>query len=168
MGIVVAMVAVSMSGLLLRTGRSDDGERALYFSVASKSSTGGFMGAKFIVIFGSGTFDGESVDATGIWSIGTGLPPSSMNTVASGTWEGTQVVSFVSYGVANPRGEGGQLIFKATFHFDNGETLTGVTLTMTCLIGTPPAGVEEGVTVSGPLTYDVSLAGITTFGQPPD
>ncbi len=167
-GIVVVLVAATVGGVLVRTGRSDQGERALFFSVATRSSTGGFMGASFIVLFGSGTFEGDSADAKGIFSIHTALPPTAANTRASGTWEADRVVSFVSFGVVNPRAEGGLLVMMVTLNFDDGTVLQGVTLAQTCHIGNPPPGTAEGVTLSGPLTFDIPLAGITTFGEPPE
>ncbi len=170
MGVIATLMLVAGSGVLVQSGRSQQGERALYFSVATKSSTGTFMG-DFITIFGSGKFDNQGgVNAKGIWSIETSLPPSvsPSNTVASGTWVANSVVSFVSFGVANPRGEGGQLVLKVTFQFDNGTVLNGISLTMTCRIGlTSPPPPAEGVTLAGPLSFDTPITGITTFGEPP-
>lgn len=167
-GIIVTLVVAAGSGVLVQSVKSQQGKRALYFSVATQSSTGNFMG-DFITIFGSGIFDSQgSVNAKGIWSIQTSLPPNATNTVASGEWVATSVVSFVSFGVANPRGEGGQLVLKVTFLFDNGQVLNGINLTMTCRIGlTSPPPPAEGVTLAGPLTFDKSVTGITTFGEPP-
>jgi hypothetical protein len=88
--------------------------------------------------------------------------------VASGKWVANSVVSFVSFGVANPRGEGGQLALKVTFQFDNGQVLNGITLTITCRIGlASPPPPAEGVILSGPITFDTPVMGITTFGQAP-
>jgi hypothetical protein len=83
--ITATLMVAAGSGLLVHTAKSQNGERALYFSVATKSSTGTFTG-EFITIFGSGTFDNQGgVNAKGIWSIQTSLPPSASNLVASGT-----------------------------------------------------------------------------------
>jgi hypothetical protein len=169
-GIIVALVVAAGSGVLVHSVKSQQGERSLYFSVATKNtaSTGSFIGDN-ITIFGSGTFDNQGgVDANGIWSIQTSLPPTASNTVASGTWVATSVVSFVSYGVANPRAEGGQLMLEVTFQFDNGTVLNGITLTMTCHVGSPPPTAVEGVTLAGPLSFGTPVTGITVFGAPPE
>ncbi len=167
-GIIATLMLAVGSGVLVHSGRSQQGERALFFSVATKSSTGTFMG-DFIVIFGSGTFDNQGgVNANGIWSIHTSLPPTASNTVASGTWVANSVVSFVSFGVANPRSEGGRLVLTVTFQFDDGTVLNGITLTQICRVGlTSPPPPAEGVTLAGPLTFDTSVTGITTFGEAP-
>jgi hypothetical protein len=166
--ITATLMVAAGSGLLVHSANSQNGEWALYFSVATKSSTGTFMG-DFITIFGSGTFDNQGgVNAKGIWSIQTSLPPNATNGVASGKWVANSVVSFISFGVANPRGEGGQLALKVTFQFDNGQVLNGITLTITCRIGlASPPPPAEGVILSGPITFDTPVMGITTFGQAP-
>jgi len=169
-GVLVGLIAATASGALLRVGGSDAGETAFYFSVATKNTaaTGTFAG-DFIAIFGSGTFGDNSVDGTGVFSISTGLPPSSSNSVASGTWTATQFVSFVSFGIANLRAEGGILVIRVSLSFDDGSTTSGVTLTTTCHVGTvPPGSPAEGVTLSGPVVFDHSVAGITTFSAPPE
>lgn len=56
---------------------------------------------------------------------------------------------------------------KVTFQFDSGIVLNGITLTMTCHLGSPPATAEEGVTLAGPVTFDTPVAGITVFGEAP-
>jgi hypothetical protein len=166
--IIATLMVATGSGLIVHTAKSQDGERALYFSVATKSSTD--TPSDFITIFGSGTFDNQGgVDANGIWSIQTlPPPPTTLNKISSGTWVATGVMSFVSYGVVNTRAEGGQVALKVTFQYDNGPVLNGITLIMTCHIGQPPAGTAEGVTLSGPINFDIPLAGITVFGQPPE
>jgi len=105
-GLALFVVATATVGGFSLFGRSDDqGGRAFYFSVATKNATGAgcFQGGCFIAMFGSGTFEGTDAQGNGIFSISTGLPPSSTNSVASGTWEVTGLVSFTSYGVANLR-----------------------------------------------------------------
>lgn len=166
MGVLVGLIAATASGALLRVGGSDGGETAFYFSVATQASTGTFAGDR-IVIFGSGTFGDNGVDGTGIFSITTGGSPTSSNFVASGTWTATQFVSFVSFGVASLRAQGGMLVILVTLSFDGGSTVSGVTLTMICRVGlTTPPPPAEGVTLSGPIVFDTSVMGITTFSAP--
>src|SRR5947209_12714203 len=114
-GLALILVATAVVGAFSLVGRSDEGGgRAFYFSVASKNvtGTGCFEGGCFIVLFGSGTFEGSDAEGTGVFSIQTGLPPSSANTIASGTWKANKAVSFTSVGVANERSEGGLLVLK--------------------------------------------------------
>jgi hypothetical protein len=69
-----------------------------------------------------------------------------LSTGGSGTWSVTGVQGFVSYGEAIPQGLpgafGGETKLKISL--DNGAT--GV-LTITCLLGMPPAGKMEGISV---------------------
>ncbi len=147
---------------------ADSAPTAFYFSVATKATTGVYSN-DFVVLFGSGTFKTSHAEGTGVFSISTGLPPSSSNSVNSGTWRVTHFMSFVSYGTANLRAEGGQLVFQATLTFDDGSVASGVTFTMTCRVGlTAPPPPDEGVTLSGPVVFDQSVTGITTFSVPPE
>src|SRR5437667_7706189 len=103
-----------------------------------------FPGRCFIVMFGSGRFEGSDAGGTGVFSISTGLPPSSTNSIASGSWEANKAVSFTSYGVANERAEGRLPVLKVTLHFDGGTVLSTATLTAACRLGSPPATAKEG------------------------
>src|SRR5438552_10718252 len=49
-----------------------------------------FPGRCFIVMFGSGRFEGSDAEGTGVFSISTGSPPSSTNSIASGSLGGKQ------------------------------------------------------------------------------
>ena len=168
-GLALFVVATATVGGFSLFGRSDDqGGRAFYFSVATKNATGAgcFQGGCFIAMFGSGTFEGTDAQGNGIFSISTGLPPSSTNSVASGTWEVTGLVSFTSYGVANLRAEGGLLVVAVTLHFDGGSDVHA-TLAITCRVGNPSPTAKEGATLAGSkFNFDTPLAGITTFGTP--
>jgi hypothetical protein len=170
-GLAVVFVATAIVGSVGLIGRSDDqGGTAFYFSVASKNATGTgcFQGGCFIVLFGSGTFQGSDAEGTGVFAIAKALPPSSTNSVASGTWEVTGLVSFTSYGVANPRAEGGVLVVTVSLHFDGGAVVDSATLTVTCRVGSPPPTAKEGATLSAGSTFnfDTPVTGITTFSAP--
>ncbi len=170
-GLAMLVVTTAVVGAFSLVGRSEGGGgNAFYFSVASKNATGTgcFQGGCFIVLFGSGTFDASDAEGTGIFAISTGLPPSTTNTNASGTWEATTLVSFTSYGVANPRAEGGLLVVLVTLHFDGGAVVQGATLTITCRVGSPPPTAKEGATLSAGsmFNFDKPVTGITTFSTP--
>jgi hypothetical protein len=163
---MVALVGVSTGGALFFVVGADSPPTGFWFSVATKATTGTYAN-DFVVLFGSGTFKNNHATGTGIFSISTALPPSSSNSVNSGTWRVTSFVSFVSFGVANPRAQGGTLVFQATLTFDDGTVVSGVTFTVNCRVGlTTPPPPAEGVTLSGPVVFDQSVAGITTFGVP--
>jgi hypothetical protein len=76
----------------------------------------------------------------------TGGGTFSLSSGGSGTWTATAVQGFVSYGEAIPQGLpglfGGEAKLKITL--SNGDS--GV-LTIICLLGSPPAGKMEGITV---------------------
>ncbi|HEX9567584.1 MAG TPA: hypothetical protein VGA48_08335 [Thermoplasmata archaeon] len=170
-GLATVLVATAIVGAFSLVGGSDDGGgRAFYFSVASKNATGTgcFQGGCFIAMFGSGTFEGSDAEGTGIFSISTGLPPSSTNSVASGSWQANKVISFTSYGVANERSEGGLLVLNVILHFDGSGVVTSAALTITCRVGSPPATAKEGATLSAGSTFnfDTPVTGITTFSAP--
>jgi len=93
-----------------------------------------------ITMSGQGTLTagpGKNASGGGTYSLSTGV---------SGTWSVTGVQGFVSYGEAIPQGLpgafGGETKLKISL--DNGAT--GV-LTITCLLGRPPAGKMEGISV---------------------
>jgi hypothetical protein len=89
---------------------------------------------------GSGTFTagpGNTASGGGTYSLSSG---------GSGTWSVTGVQGFVSYG---PAGDGFPSDFfggeaKLDITLDNGAS--GV-LTIYCVLGSPPGGKEEGITV---------------------
>jgi hypothetical protein len=92
-----------------------------------------------------------SMSGTGTLTAGPGKTASgggtySLSTGGSGAWTVTGVQGFVSYGEAIPQGIpgafGGQTKLKVSL--SNGDS--GV-LTITCLLGVPPAGKMEGITV---------------------
>ena len=121
-------------------------------------------------MFGSGRFEGSDAGGTGVFSISTGLPPSSTNSIASGSWEANKAVSFTSYGVANERAEGGLPVLKVTLHFDGGTVLSPATLTIACRVGSRPATAKEDTILSAGsmFNFDTPVTGITTFGVLPE
>src|SRR5438552_2173685 len=93
-----------------------------------------------ITMSGSGTFQagpGNTASGGGTYSLSTG---------GSGTWSVTGIQGFVSYGEAIPQGLpglfGGEV--KLNITLDNSDS--GV-LTIYCVLGSPPGGKEEGITV---------------------
>jgi hypothetical protein len=114
-----------------------------------------------ITIAGSGTLSIHPKSASGS---GTFVEKDSNGVVvASGTWTATQLLSFDSYGTAPPFPSfayGGQALIHV--HLSTG---TDGILKVTCLIGSPPAGKEEGVELniqSGP-NFNHQVSGDTVF-----
>ena len=99
-----------------------------------------------VTLTGSGTFNAgpnKSASGSGPYTLknAAGVP------VGSGTWTVTGMLGFVSYGNAVPEGLpdflfGGEA--KLRVSLSNGSD--GV-LTVFCLLGTPPPGKEEGVSL---------------------
>ena len=94
---------------------------------------------------GSGTFmagPGRSASGGGTYT----MKDASGNVTSTGTWTVTGMQGFVNYGDGAPQGapgvNGGQL--RLMVALSNGAE--GV-LTITCLLGSPPAGKDEGVTL---------------------
>jgi hypothetical protein len=92
------------------------------------------------------TMSGEGTLTAGPSNTASGGGSYSLSTGGSGTWSVTGVQGFVSYGEGIPQGLpgtfGGET--KLRISLDNG---TSGVLTITCLLGMPPAGKMEGITV---------------------
>ncbi|TMD15324.1 MAG: hypothetical protein E6I96_07625, partial [Chloroflexi bacterium] len=99
-----------------------------------------------VTIVGVGSFNAGPDKAAG----GSGtyaVKDAQGSTTSAGTWSVTGVLGFVSYGSAAAQGLpaflwGGQV--KLAVHLSNG--VDGV-LTVFCLLGSPPAGKDEGITL---------------------
>jgi hypothetical protein len=98
-----------------------------------------------ITMKGSGTFTAgpdNSATGGGTYSLSSG---------GSGNWSVTGVQGFVSYGPAgfNPSFFGGEAKLDITLYNDASSVVSasGV-LTIYCLLGSPPNGKEEGITVN--------------------
>lgn len=79
--------------------------------------------------------------------------------VAKGIWEATSCTSFASFGGPNPGSQGGMLEIVVTLFPNGGPAVTGVPMSVTCLINAPP-GLEEGTTVG---SFTEKTGGITVF-----
>jgi hypothetical protein len=110
-----------------------------------------------IRVTGSGTFDASSaaIVASGSFT----HTHSNGTVVARGTWVATGFTSFVGFGGPSPGFQGGQLFITATLFPDGESPHTGIPMVVTCLFGSPPAGLEEGTTV-GDFTH---ITGGTTI-----
>ncbi len=93
-----------------------------------------------ITMTGSGTLTagpGNTASGGGTYSLSSG---------GSGTWTVTGVQGFVSYGPAGPSFPPGFTGGEAKLNVTLSNGATGV-LTIICLLGSPPAGKEEGITL---------------------
>jgi len=72
--------------------------------------------------------------------------------VARGTWAATAFTSFVAFGGPNPGTQGGVLEFSATLFPGGGSPVTGVPVTVTCLVNKPSGFTEEEGTTVGDFT----------------
>jgi hypothetical protein len=92
------------------------------------------------------TMSGAGTVTAGPSNTASGGGTYSLSTGGSGMWSVTGVQGFVSYGEAIPQGLpgffGGETKLKISL--DNG---TRGVLTITCLLGAPPAGKMEGISV---------------------
>jgi hypothetical protein len=112
------------------------------------------------------TMGGQGVLTAGPSNTASGGGTYSLSTGRSGTWTVTGVQGFVSYGEAIPQdipgAFGGET--KLNVSLDNG---TSGVLTITCLLGLPPAGKVEGITVilgsGGQYTKPVAESGDNIF-----
>jgi hypothetical protein len=84
-----------------------------------------------------------------------------------GTWTATQIVSFVSYGTSSPfpsTFEGGKAVISVHAMTTTGFEVDAL-LTVICLIGSPPAGVDEGIrfNVQNLINFNMPDGGNTLF-----
>jgi hypothetical protein len=116
-----------------------------------------------VTISGSGTLTihPDSVTGTGTFI----HKDSAGNVKASGTWTATQLMSFVSYGSGSLQGfpsnfEGGKAVIRV--HASVG---VDAILTVYCLLGSPPAGQEEGIklNVQDIINFNMQAGGNTLF-----
>jgi hypothetical protein len=112
------------------------------------------------------TMSGQGALNAGPGNTASGGGTYSLSTGGSGTWTVTGVQGFVSYGEAIPQGLPGAFggSTKLNISLDNG---TSGVLTITCLLGSPPAGKVEGITVvlgsGGQYTKPVGESGENIF-----
>lgn len=107
----------------------------------------------------SGDFAGDTIRVTGSGAFSTGGSVVAKGTFthikadgsvfARGTWQATSFTSFTPYGGPSNGLQGGELDITVTLFPVGGAPHTGIPMTVTCLVGTPPAGAEEGTTVDG-------------------
>jgi hypothetical protein len=112
------------------------------------------------------TMSGQGTLTAGPKNTASGGGTYSLSTGGSGTWSVTGVQGFVSYGEGIPQGLpgtfGGET--KLNISLDNG---TSGVLTITCLLGTPPTGKVESISVilgsGGQYTKGVPFSGDNIF-----
>jgi hypothetical protein len=145
--LIVAILAIAGLALVPAAASADaNGNHAVYAWIvgavpAGSSDTAVAPDGTTVTLKGSGTFTagpGNTASGGGTYSFSSG---------GSGHWTVTGVQGFVSYGSGAAQGlpknlTGGEV--KLNITLDNGST--GV-LTIYCLLGSPPAGKEEGITL---------------------
>jgi hypothetical protein len=111
-----------------------------------------------IRVTGAGTFDtGGAVNGGGVFT----HRDSDGDFVARGTWRATGFVDFDSFGGPSNGIQGGVLAMTATLFPVGGAPVTGVPITIICLVGIVPPGTgEEGTTVG---EFTEVLGGFTVF-----
>ncbi len=103
-------------------------------------------GTQTIAVTGAGSFDttAETVVASGVFLITNN---SNGAVVSAGTWKATAFNSFCSRGGPSSGFRGGVLVITVTLFPNVGAPITGVSMTVTCLIGSGCSAGAEGVTV---------------------
>ena len=107
-----------------------------------------------IRLTGSGTFN-QTTSGSGSFTHRT----SSGALVAKGTWLATGFTSFTSYGGPSNGFQGGSVRIVVTLFPSGGGSFPGVSMTVTCHVGTVPVGApEEGTMIDG---FTESIGGLT-------
>jgi hypothetical protein len=115
-----------------------------------------------LALTGAGSFDPSTgtVVASGAFAIFS----SSGSPLSSGTWKATGFDSFCSRGGPNSGTQGGVLVITVTFFPHGGQPITGLTITVNCLVGTGCSAGAEGITVTGSVgNFTDVLHGRTLF-----
>ncbi len=105
-----------------------------------------------ITVYGSGVFDTTAATVTAGGSFVHKTASGAL--VARGSWFATTFGSFVSFGsghffqpVRPPGLRGGHLEIRVILQPTGGAATPELTMVVVCLLGSPPPGAEEGVTV---------------------
>lgn len=117
----------------------------------------------------SGAFAGDTIRLTGSGAFDTAARTvvadgsfthikADGSVFARGTWQATAFTSFVSFGGENNGVQGGMLVIVVTLFPAGGSPVVGLTMTVTCEIGSPPTGTEEGTTLGD---FTESTGGLT-------
>lgn len=126
-------------------------------------------GPETIHVTGGGSFDTTDgmVVASGVFLITNNSNGAVVN---AGTWKATAFNSFCSRGGPNSGSQGGVLVITVTLFPKVGAPVTGVSLTVDCLIFAPPnnastcSPVGEGVTLTGAVgDFTTIVRGATLF-----
>src|SRR5712692_4888798 len=120
-----------------------------------------------ISISGSGTL---SVFPKSVSGSGTFTHKNAAGAVlATGTWTANQLIEFVSYGNATPQGLpanlfGGRALIMVTIFVGSTPVHTAI-LQISCQLGTPPTGVDEGIrlNVQDAINFNDEVSGDTVF-----
>ena len=142
--LVAAVLAINVAVAGFGSATTDHRDLLLN-RVRSEFATGDFAG-DHVTFYGSGTWSmtENTIDARGVLI----HQMSDGKLVARAIWKAVGVESFTSYGtITGTPLEGGVLVLDVRFFPPEGEPFTVNDFTVTCLVGTPPAGVEEGVTI---------------------
>ena len=136
-------LTVSMAG----SGSATPDHRDLLLNREKSVFTAGPFKGDNVTFFGSGTWS----MATGqVWASGSFFhrhPNGSL--AARAVWVVTGVESFHSFGtIPGTPLEGGVLVLDVKFYPPEGAPFTVNDFTITCVVGSPPPGAEEGVTVA--------------------
>lgn len=145
----VMVLALVQGGLALSGGSAARGQKVIGFNTdvyqfGTYAPTHGFEQA--ITFLGEGTFtppagpnDRGSVQGAGIWAVDNGT--TGLN-IASGSWTEVGFVSWVSYGLLDPREEGGNLTTIVALSFDGSRNVVDATLYISCInnLPGPPLG----------------------------
>ncbi len=120
-------------------------------------------GTQTIAVTGAGSFDptAETIVASGVFLITNN---SNGAVVSGGTWKATAFNSFCSRGGPSSGFQGGVLVMTVTLFPNGGEPIRGVSITVTCLIGSGCNAGAEGVTVMGSVgNFTDVVRGATLF-----
>ncbi len=116
-----------------------------FFGPQVSSSPSGPFAGDTVRVTGSGSFDpgAATVVASGSFTISD--PSGSV--VQRGTWKATAFGGFQAFGGPRPGFQGGALQITVTVFFNGGPQLTGISMTVICLIAAPPGTGAEGITI---------------------
>ncbi len=119
--------------------------------IGPQTASNGTPGTETIAVTGTGSFD--AITATTGTVVASGLFLITNNSteavVSAGTWKATGFNSFCPRGGKSPGFQGGVLVITVTLFPRGREPITGVTMTITCAVGTGCGATKDEIAVTG-------------------
>ena len=162
-GTAAIAVLPSLTGLAGVAGADGDDNKTRQFSFVAQTRKG--TSADRVLLDGGSFFNEEEARGEGgstHFLEGTGTPAPPPTIVAFGRWKVKKLVSFTPSATSGAH-LGGILNFTVDLRTSTRLRIRGVAMKVVCRFPAPISADSEGVTLSGPVTFDNPIAGSQTL-----